>query len=113
MDIEEHLEQLVDNSPVLNDLPEDERRGLVNRILSASPDQMAELIKIFEDAQADFENISQEIVDLESEIKELGAEIKNMEAVLGKKIIKAEEMVSQKNDNEKADELLKKLEEIV
>ena len=113
MDIEERLKQLVDNSPILNDLPEDERRDFVNRILSASPDQMTELIEIFEDTQADFENISREIVDLEGEIKELSAGAKILDTILGKKILKAEEMVSQKNDDNRADELLKKLEEIV
>ncbi len=113
MNLEENLKQLVDNSPVISDLPEDEKKDLINRILSASPDQMTELIKIFEDAQAEFESISQEIVDLESEIRGLNAEVKNLETVLGKKIIKAEEMVSQKNDDEKAEDLLKRLEEIV
>jgi predicted nucleic acid-binding Zn-ribbon protein len=113
MNLEENLKQLVDNSPVISDLPEAEREDLINRILSASPDQMTELIKIFEGAQAEFESISQEIVDLESEIKGLNAEVKNLETVLGKKIIKAEEIVSQKNDDEKAEDLLKRLEEIV
>lgn len=113
MDLKENLRQLVDNSPVISDLPEGERRGLVNRMLSASPDQMTELVKIFEDAQIEFESISREIVGLEDEIKQLDAEVKNLEAVLGKKILKAEEMVSQRGDNEKAEELLKKLEEIV
>lgn len=113
MNLEENLKQLVDNSPVISDLPEGEKKDLINRMLSASPDQMTELIKIFEDAQAEFESISQEIVDLESEIKGLSAEVKNLETVLGKKIIKAEEMVSRKNDDEKAEDLLKRLEEIV
>lgn len=113
LDLKKQLKELIKNSESVKALPEKQRQVKIDAMLAATPEQMVELIAVFEEEQAEMTRITQDFLEHEEEITSFTKELK----ILQKTEEKAEMIVKEKKtleeDQKKAEDLLKKLDEIL
>jgi len=112
-DLKNRLQKLINSSESLKLVSEKDRNSVVDRLLSATPEQMTKAISFFEGEQSGLQNIDEEIAKIEPEIQELTAELNDLSRKTDTEVRKVEESGAKAEDEKKAKELLKKLEEIV
>jgi len=113
MDIKSRLKQLIDSSEALKTLSDTERNRRIDAMMAATEAQMLELIKIFEEEKLRLKQIDEDFLGHEAEINAFIAEAKIIEKQENKKEMAAKENSTKANDDKYAEDLLKKLDEIV
>jgi len=107
------LKDLISKSEAIKTLPEKERAERINLMMLANDDQTKQLIKIFEDEQFRLKQINENFPAHEAEINKYLEEEKEKLKTNSRKDLKIKEKVESQNEEEYAENLLKKLDEIV
>ena len=113
MDPQQRLQELIDASEALKTIPEAERTERINTMMSATPEQMQQLIKIFEDEQTRLTQIDDEFLKHEGEVKEYIENEKTEKRNKDREERTVKETAIKQTDEKYAEDLLKKLDEIV
>lgn len=112
-DTDARLLELINQSEAIQSLEEKERKTQIEKMMAATPEQKEQLIAVFEQEKAELEQIDEEFLSHEEEINGLIAEIKQIKAAAERAERIAEENRTRSQDDEKADMLLKKLDDIL
>jgi hypothetical protein len=107
------LQELIDVSPALQTLPEEERNERRDAMMGSTPEQMQHLIKIFEDEQLRMKQIDEDFEGHEQEINEFISNSKVEKKNFDRSQRKEKENTVKVNDEKYAEDLLKKLDEVV
>ena len=113
MDVKAHLKELIDSSEALKTLTDAERQRRINAMMTATEEQMTELIKIFEEEKLRLKQIDEDYYGHEAEINAFISEAKLIEKQENRKEMLIKEKTTKANDDKYAEDLLKKLDEIV
>lgn len=106
------LQELIANSTALKSLPQEARDMRANAMLNADEDTMKQFVAVLENESAQLQKIDDDMASQTDEINSLIAEAKQLEKDAQREIRKDAE-VSERTDSEtKAEDLLKKLDEI-
>lgn len=112
-DLKQQLQELLNQSEAIQSLPAAQKKAQIERMLSATPSQMKQLITVFEEEVAELQSIDEEFLSHEEEINELITVVKKEKSVAKRKDRIEKEKVSNASDQEKANMLLKKLDDIL
>ena len=112
-EIKDRLQQLIDESPALKTLSEEERAERIDAMMGANEEQMKQLIKIFEDEKKLMQDIDEDFEAHEQEINEFLTESKKEKKAFDKKERINKEKTERTDELKLAENLLKKLDEIV
>ena len=112
-EIKENLRTLAENSPALKTVNEEERTERIDAMMGSTPEQMLQLIKIFEEENLRMNQIDEDFEGHEQEIKQFLADSKIEKKNNERKERIEKEIVNKANDENYAEDLLKKLDEIV
>ncbi|MBN1494280.1 hypothetical protein JW911_00920 [Candidatus Peregrinibacteria bacterium] len=107
------LRGLMENSPALNSLPEEEKNERVYAILAVKPDQMKQIIKIFEDEAKYLKEIDEDFEGHMGEIKEYIDETNQIVKDAERNERHNKEKLIRKEEEAHAENILKKLDEII
>jgi len=112
MEIKLQLQELIENSPALQSLPEEAREVRKKAMLSADDDTMNQFIAVLESEASQMKKIDDDMASKTEEINKLLAEAKQLEQEAQREVRKQEESIERESEQLKADELLKKLDDI-
>jgi len=107
------LRDLVNYSPALNSLSEEERNVRINSIMASSPAQMQEIIKIFENEARLLKEIDDDIDGNMEEINNYITDTKTIAKDADRKERIVKENIVRKDEEAHAEDILKKLDEII
>ena len=107
------LKKLIAGSEAINLLPEKEKADLINRMLSGSPEQIQELLTVFKSEQNNLVSFALQMDALAKELDALTDEMTNLGNSMEKMGRKVNETNTQKEDEKKAEAILKQLDDIV
>jgi hypothetical protein len=111
--LKKHLQELIASSPALQSLTPEERSLRAEIMLSADEDTMKEFIDVLEEEKEQEQEIEKEFSQKEEELKNLLAEAKELEKSANREILKEKEKLSKAESEEKAEDLLDKLDDII
>lgn len=111
-EIREYLKNLIDKSPSINDLDEEEKTLRVNAMLNSDIAKMKEIIKVLEEEQEFMQNMETELEQHSDEVKAYYDEAVEDKHVQDREARKEAESAEQKTVNNEAKNLMEKLEEI-
>ncbi|MFC1600010.1 hypothetical protein ACFL3T_03220 [Patescibacteria group bacterium] len=111
-DLKNRLQELIETSESMNELPEDERVDLVKEMLEGDPEQLKEIIKALEEEQKDLEKVDEEVNELKEVVDDAVSEAKILEQEAARDKLKEDETIDQNNVSEVIDTLTQKLETI-
>lgn len=112
-EIKEKLQSLIDESPALKTVTEEERGERIDAMMGATPEQMLQLIKIFEDEKFRMNQVDEDFEGHEQEINKFIADSKNEKKNFERKERIEKENSDRVNDDQYTEGLLKKLDEII
>lgn len=112
MDLTAQLQQLIKNSTTLQSLTADELKFRAKAMLSADSKAQAAFIKILENESAQISKIDEDYAKKAGELTELVAEAKQLEKEAKIMFRKDEEESERGAEEQKAEDLLKKLDEV-
>ena len=111
-EIKETLQKLIDNSPALSSLPEADREVRKKAMLSADDETMQQFVAVLENESAQMQKLDEDMADQTEEINGLIAEANQLEKEAERELRKQEEKTERSEEKQKAEALLKKLDEI-
>jgi hypothetical protein len=112
-EIKEKLLKLAEDSPALKTLSEEERTERMDAMTGATTEQMLKLIKIFEDENLRIKQIEEDPDGSEIQINQFIAETKIEKKNNDRKERIEKEFILKADDDKYAEDLIKKLNEIV
>jgi len=112
-EIKSKLQELIDKSPALQTLPEEEKNERIDAMMGATPEQMEQLVKIFSDEQLRMKQIDEDFEGHEQEINEFISNSKDEKKTFDRRERIEKENSTKANDEKYAEDLLKKLDEVV
>ena len=112
MDLKAKLQKLIKNSPTLQSLGAEELKFRTNAMLSSNETAMAEFIKILENEAAQIKKIDDDYAKKAGELNDLVAEAKQLENEANALFRKEKETEERGAEEQKAEDLLKKLDEV-
>ncbi|MFC1599573.1 hypothetical protein ACFL3T_00920 [Patescibacteria group bacterium] len=112
MDLKAKLQQLIKSSATLQSLPPEELKFRADAMLSADDAAMTEFIKILETESAQIKKIDDDFAKKAGELNDLVAEANQLEKEANTMFRKEEEEEERGAEEQKAEDLLKKLDEV-
>lgn len=112
-ELKQKLQELILKSEAINSLEEADKTEMIEKLLAADPDQMQEAITVLETEIAEEDSIAREMAELEPEIEKLETEMTKVEKDIKLEERKSAEAAESIEDKQKAENLLKKLDDIV
>lgn len=112
-ELQKLLQQLINGSEAIQSLPAEEKRAQVQRMMSATPEKMQQLVEVFENEKAELQQIDEEFLSHEEEINGLISEVKAIKTKEDRVKRIELEKTTIIEDQQKAEMLLKKLDDIL
>lgn len=111
MDLKEKLLKLIKNSPTMQNMDKQQMKLRVEAMLTSDDEALKKFIEIFEDEAKEINKIEKEFEQGADEIGNLINEAKQLDDETNKSFLKEKETKSKAHDEQKAEDLLNKLEE--
>ena len=112
-ELKQRLQELINQSEAIKSLEEADKTEIIGKLLAATPDQMQEAITVLETEIAEEDSIAKEMAELEPEIEQLESDMTKVEKDIKREERKSAEAAESVEDKQKAEDLLKKLDDIV
>ena len=112
MDLKAKLLQLIKSSPTLQSLPADELKFRADAMLSADEAAQAEFITILKNESAQMQKIDNDFAKKAGELNNLVAEANQLEKEAETMFRKEQEEEERGTEEQKAEDLLKKLDDV-
>jgi hypothetical protein len=106
------LQDLIDNSPALSSLPEADREVRKKAMLSADDETMQQFVAVLENESAQMQKLDEDMAVQTEEINSLITEANELEKEAKRELRKQEEKTERSEEKQKAEALLKKLDEV-
>jgi len=113
MDPQQRLQELIDASEALKTLPEEEKNEKIKTMMASTPEQILQLISVFEEEQARLTKIDEEFLTHEGEVIEFADKANAEKRNKDREERAVKETAIKQNDEKYAEDLLKKLDQIV
>ncbi len=111
-ELKNHLEKLIELSPTLKSLSDEERALRVKSMLNSSPEKMQEIIKVLEEEQEFMQNVESEFQEHADEVNAFYDEVKEEKHVQERQEMKKAETEDLKVANKEVSILMQKLEDV-
>jgi hypothetical protein len=110
-DLNRRLEELIEASPAINSLSDEEKKIQVEKIMNAPDERKKEIIKLFEDEQNYVREVEEEFKQHADEVKAFELELTDTKRDKEREELKKAEILEHKKAKKKASSLIEKLEE--
>ncbi len=110
-ELNKRLEELIEASPAINSLSDEEKNLQIEKIMNAPDERKKEIIKLFEDEQNYVQEVEEEFQQHANEVKAFELELTDTKREQEREELKKAEIKEHKKAKKKASSLMEKLEE--
>jgi hypothetical protein len=111
-DLKNRLQELIESSESMNELPENEKAAFVKEMLEGDTEQLKEFIDALEEEQKELKKVDEEVTELKEVVDDAVSDAKIFEQEAAKDKLKEDETIDQNNVSKVIDTLTQKLETI-